>query len=43
MRVTALPLRGDHEGSPGGKNHRLLGRGDASEALQEVEEVILET
>src|SRR5712691_1880559 len=43
MRLTAPPLGGKNQRSPGGEGHRLLGRGDASEALQEVEEVILQT
>ena len=42
MRLTAAPLGGEDEGLPGGERHGLLGRGNASEALQEVEEVVLQ-
>jgi hypothetical protein len=42
MRLTAAPLGGEDEGLPGGEPHGLLGRGNASETLQEVEEVVLQ-
>ena len=40
-RLTAAPLGGEDEGLPGGEHHGLLGRGNAREALQEAEEVVL--
>ena len=42
MGLAAPPLGGENEGLSGGKHHGLLGRGDAGEALQEVEEVVLQ-
>ena len=42
MRLAAAPLGGEDEGLPGGEHHGLLGRGDAGEALQEGEEVLLQ-
>ena len=41
-RLTAAPLRGENEGLPGGEHHGLLSRGNTSEALQEVKEVVLQ-
>jgi len=41
MHLTAAPLGGEDEGLPGREDHGLLRRGDAGEALQEGEEVIL--
>ena len=43
MRLAAPPLGGEDQRLPGGEHHRLLGRGDAGEALQEVEYVVLQT
>ena len=42
MRLTAAPLGGEDKRLPGGERHGLLGRRNASEALQEVEEVVLQ-
>ena len=42
MGLTAAPLGGEDEGLSGGQHHGLPGRGDAGEALQEVEEVVLQ-
>jgi hypothetical protein len=42
MGLAALPLGGEDEGLSGGKHHRLPGRGDTSEALQKIEEVVLQ-
>jgi hypothetical protein len=42
MCLAAAPLGGEDEGLPGGEHHGLLRRGNASEALQEVEEVVLQ-
>jgi hypothetical protein len=42
MGLAAPPLGGENEGLPGGKHHGLPGRGNASETLQEVEEVVLQ-
>ena len=42
MRLAAAPLGGEDEGLPGGEHHGLLRRGDAGEALQEGEEVVLQ-
>src|SRR5262249_8869351 len=42
MRLAAAPLGGEDEGLPGSEDHGLLRRGDAGEALQEVEEVVLQ-
>ena len=41
MCLAATPLGSEDEGLPGGEHHGLLRRGDAGEALQEGEEVIL--
>jgi hypothetical protein len=43
MRLAAPPLGGEDQGLPGGKYHRPLGRGNAGEALQEVEHIVLQT
>ena len=43
MCLAAAPLGGEDKGLPGGEHHGLLGRGGAGEALQEVEEVLLQT
>ncbi len=42
MRLAAAPLRSKDKGLPGGEHYGLLGHGDAGEALQEVEKVILQ-
>ena len=42
MGLTASPLGGENEGLSGGQHHGLPGRGNAGEALQEVEEVVLQ-
>ncbi len=42
MRLAAAPLGGEDEGLSGSEHYGLLGRGDAGEALQEVEHVVLQ-
>ena len=42
MRLAAAPLGGEDEGLPGSEHHGLLSRGDAGEALQEGEHVVLQ-
>jgi len=42
MRLAAAPLGSKDEGLAGSKHHGLLGRGNASEVPQEVEEVVLQ-
>ena len=42
MRLAAAPLGGEDEGLPGSEHHGLLGHGDAGEALQESEHVVLQ-
>ena len=43
MGLAAPPLGGKHQGLPGRQYHRLPGGGEAREALQEVEKVVLQT
>src|SRR5690242_4219510 len=42
MDLTAPQLGGQHQGPPGRQGHRLAGGGEAREALQEAEKVVLQ-